>query len=134
MASILRPWLRIGPQDEAAVERDAGRFVVNVLEASPQTPHDLWIPILRAVGDEVEADTSALDAVTTAVRESRDAGRIVYLHCGQGMERSPLAAAWVLWKLGEWATFDAAYGEVARLHPQTQRRDSWVSWSARQQR
>lgn len=102
MASALRPWLKLGPGEEAAHERSAGSFVINVLEASPSTPHDAWIPILRSgAEDEVEAVVHALDKVADTVRTARQQGRVVYLHCGQGMERSPLAAAWTLWKLHE---------------------------------
>lgn len=32
----------------------------------------------------------------------------MFLHCGQGMERSPMTIAWVLWRAGEAKSFDAA--------------------------
>jgi len=132
MATTLRPWLRLGPASEAAREHAARNYLINVLEWVPTTPYDEWIPVLRhASDDEVEADVNALNRVVEAVRVAREARRVVYLHCGQGMERSPLTAAWVMWKLGEASTFDDAYAEVTRLHPITQNREAWVPWGAR---
>lgn len=132
MGSRLRPWLRLGPADEADREHAAGAFVLNVLEAPPTTAFDAWIPILRTTADdEVEADVEALDRVAETVVMARQEGRVVYLHCGQGMERSPLAAAWVLWKTGEASSFDAAYREVRTLHPITQNREVWIPWDMR---
>lgn len=124
MATQLRSWLRLGPQAEVDQETARGCFILNVLEAPPATHCDAWIPILRtSPQNEVSAAVAALDAVAARVEHERSVGRTVYLHCGQGIERSPLVAAWVLWKLGETPTFDRAYDEVARLHAPTQRRD-----------
>lgn len=131
MATEIRPWLRVGPQSDVAAERARGAFILNVLEAEPSTPYDLWIPVLRAEGDEVMADPAELDRVAAEVLRRRDEGRVVFLHCGQGMERSPMTIAWVLWRAGEAKSFDAAYDEVQRLHRITQRRDTWIPWDAR---
>ena len=131
-ATMLRSWLRIGPAEDASHEHEAGAYVVNVLEGTPTTPYDEWIPILKGDDDEgVSADLEALERVAGVVRSARERGRRVYLHCGQGIERSPLAAAWVLWKLGECSSFDEAYREVKRLNPATQDRAVWIPWRAR---
>lgn len=131
--TTLRPWLRLGPAEAASREHAAGAFVLNVLEAAPATPYDAWVPILRTNADneEVEADVSALESVVRTIAMARTQGRVVYLHCGQGIERSPLAAAWTLWKLGETASFDEAYREVRHLHRPTQDRAVWIPWRAR---
>ena len=131
MATQIRPWLRVGPQTDVPAERARGSFILNVLEAEPTTPYDAWIPVLRADGEEVVADPAKLDRVAAEVQRLRDEGRVVYLHCGQGMERSPMTIAWVLWRAGEAKSFDAAYDEVQRVHRDTQRRDSWIPWAAR---
>lgn len=67
MATEIRPWLRVGPQSDVAAERAHGAFILNVLEAEPSTPYDLWIPVLRADGDEVAADPAELDRVAAEV-------------------------------------------------------------------
>lgn len=92
----------------------------------PCRPGDAHIPIFNGA----EASVAALDACAAWLEERLAAGEKVLLHCGAGMERSPLTAAWFLYRR-RGLTWEQAYAVVQAARPLTQRRDAWVPAEAR---
>jgi hypothetical protein len=96
----------------------------------PQNPRrpgvDANIPIFNGH----EANVEALDKCVAWIDAHLAKGHKCFLHCGQGIERSPLTAAWYLYRKsgGSW---EEAYAHVCRMRPQTQRRDHWIPSAAR---
>lgn len=78
-----------------------------------------------------EATLPQLDKIAEVIEYARDPNRgPVLVHCGGGIERSPLAVAWYLFrKCG--MTFEEAYDLVKMKRPIAQDRRAWLSRSAR---
>lgn len=102
--------------------RDFSGLLICVLENKPVEEPDnaTWIPILK-VG---RAELSQLDAVAEVI-ESQLASRVVVVHCGAGIERSPLAVVWFLYKK-RGMTLDEAYTLVRSKRPIVQDRQNWL--------
>jgi hypothetical protein len=132
MSDSIAPGLFLGGMDEVAKHKAEGCFIVNVLENPSDTPRDAWVPILVDLqtedGVEVRASPRMLDEAADAITAALKRGKKVFLHCGVGMERSPLAAAWYLWRSGQVKSLDAGYAIVLKKRPSAKRRDSWVAW------
>lgn len=132
MSDAITPGLFIGGLDEVAKHKADGCFIVNVLEYPSDTPRDAWVPILVDLqtedGVEERASPRMLDEVSDAIAKAIKGGKKVFLHCGAGTQRSPLAAAWYLWRSGQATSLDAAYGVVIAKRPRTKRRDEWIAW------
>lgn len=127
------PGLFIGDFADAQTPFDG--FIFNVLENPPEMkmyryPENVgWIPILRyrqtEFGVEVYADPGALDSAAINIAAALVSHKRVLVHCGGGIERSPLAVAWFL--VTQWGyTMDDAYRLIASKRPQVQRRDYWI--------
>jgi len=66
-----------------------------------------------------------LDKVADLIETSLKSGRIVVLHCGAAMERSPMAIAWFLYRKRNM-TFKDAYDLVKSKHPYTRDIADWL--------
>jgi hypothetical protein len=134
MTATVAPGLTLGPAEEASKAREQGYHLVSVHEAPPDDAPkaDAWVPILIDVqtedGVEERASPRMLDEAADAIAKAIKRGKRVFLYCGSSSERSPLVAAWYLWRSGQATTFDAAYNVVLEKRPGTRRRDSWILW------
>ena len=128
MMSEILPNLFIGDWQDAQQPFDG--FIFNVLENPPPpgvypSPNVGWVPILKQVGNEVRADRGSLDIAADNIESALNSHGRVLVHCGAGIERSPLVVAWFLHrKLG--MTMDDAYALIISKRLQVQRRDFWV--------
>lgn len=93
-------------------------------EECPNEPigsHDL--PFMHVVGANRRA---FLERIVSVIDEGRRRKSKVLVHCVQAVERSPLIAAWYLFRSGRARDLDTAYAQVIAKHPHTQRRDRWI--------
>ena len=104
-------------------------MIICVLESRPisEPRNATWIPILSTqLGDGlVWADPVQLDTVKSVIDNALLNGRKVLVHCGAGIERSPLAVAWYLAKT-QHTTIEDAYEIVRKGRSQTQVRTVWL--------
>jgi len=84
----------------------------------------LCLPVLE--GDSNVATEATLEALRLAIRDNLRAGRRVLVHCGAGVERSPLAVAYYLHR-DHGLSWDAAYALLQRRRPQVADRRSWLA-------
>lgn len=93
----------------------------------------LQMPILHAVAPtdrrvrepEMRASRESLERIAAMYESSRMAGPVL-IHCGAGIERSPLAAAYILvTRYG--MTWDAAYALIVHARPMVQNRMNWLA-------
>jgi protein-tyrosine phosphatase len=105
---------------------------VNVLETASDTPRDAWVPILVDLetedGVETRASPRMLDEASDTIAKALKRGRKVFVHCGAGLERSPLAVAWYLWRSGAATSLEAAYVTVLQKRPAARQHADWVFW------
>lgn len=123
---------------EDAVRFQKGVFVLCVLEQKPaQEPeHAHWIPFLETKQNsatypqtfslDIRANINQLEMIAVVIDAALNEGKTVLVHCAQGIERAPLAAAYYLYtkKDKKW---EEAYTIVQKARPQCQRRDVWVA-------
>jgi len=124
--------------------QDALNWDGNLLCVLEERPKDeptnaLHIPILglkwekkeNADGYVDKALTVQLDAVAHVIQNHIDAKEKLLVHCGAGMERSPLALTWYLHtRMG--LTLEEAFEFVKERRPQAQNRLEWISgWKER---
>ena len=124
------PGLYLGSMEDAA-KAPPEVIRICVLEmCSPyhaDRPGTIHIPILRNEGGEGRADLGQLDLAMTVIHGLVAIGEEVLVHCGAGVERSPLTMAWYLFNTGVLPTMDAAYEYVIKRRPSAQRRDAmWL--------
>ncbi len=102
-------------------------FIICVLESKPTNEplNATWIPILVQGPKGMLADPKQLDAVTFAIDRCLKRGEPCLIHCGAGIERSPLAAAKYLEKYHKM-TLDNAYNLIIKKRPQVQDRRLWL--------
>lgn len=99
-------------------------------------PNTIHLPLLNRdaqqfVGQPV-ASVHMLERAAKRIHQYHDEmGGRVLVHCGAGMERSPLTIAWYLVKYhGDvFPDLDAAYDYIKRLRPIVQDRQSWLPWT-----
>lgn len=72
-----------------------------------------------------------LDAIAVAIHDLLERDQTVLVHCTAGIERSPLAVAWYLFRLRDQLPFDAAYALVMKQRPVALDRRAWLSRAAR---
>ncbi len=115
----------------------------------PARDGDAHIPILRDHQGELRADLAALEQCAAWLHDGRREGTTDFksavvdervwrrggvtpamVHCGQGIERSPLTAAWFFHRRCD-IPWEAAYASVCKARPETQRRDHWLPHEAR---
>lgn len=97
--------------------------VVYVREDIPlrSRPDAQWIPFHR----DGRADPAKLDEAAAAIEELLRAGDPVFVHCGAGTKRSPLAVAWYLHRY-RGMTLDEAYDAIQAKRPIVQRMTQWL--------
>lgn len=97
--------------------------VVYVREDIPlrSRPDARWIPFHR----DGKADTAKLDEAAAAIGELLDRGDRVFVHCGAGTKRSPLAVAWYLHR-SKGMTLEEAYDFIQARRPVVQRMTDWL--------
>ena len=129
MATEILPNLFLG--DLADARRWEG-FAVTVLEyRPPELPTNVvHIPIVdanhRATNpDETQILFAQLEALLTVVDTAMARGEKVLVSCGQGMERSPLAVVWYLFRR-KGMPVKEAYRLVREKRPQVIEHLEWL--------
>ena len=120
-AHEILPRLWVGPASSCDAAPNGTRCVC-VLEG-PHSPRCLHMPIL---GSDGKADPVLLGKVALTIDTLWQPNRPTLLvHCGAGVERSPLAVAW--WLVYRFSyTFDEAYAWIKRQRPVAEDRRSWI--------
>lgn len=97
--------------------------VVYVREDIPlrSRPDAHWIPFHR----DGKADPGKLDEAAAAINELLEKGDPVFVHCGAGTKRSPLAVAWYLHRY-KGMTLDQAYDVIQEHRPIVLRMTEWL--------
>ncbi len=97
--------------------------VVYVREDIPlkSRPNVRWIPFHR----DGKADTTKLDEAAAAIDELLRQGDRVFVHCGAGTRRSPLAVAWYLHRY-KGMTIDEAHTFIQNKRPVVLRMTDWL--------
>jgi Dual specificity phosphatase, catalytic domain len=101
-----------------------GGVSVCVLEGHCGHPNCQWVRILTDAGGRVQAAWAALEMVAT-IYDANEKNGAVLLHCGAGIERSPLAAAYIL-VTRHGMTWQSAYALLQSKRPQVQDRTAWL--------
>jgi protein-tyrosine phosphatase len=98
-------------------------FVLCVLEARPpgEPQNATWIPFL----ENGKANHAQLDIIATVIDRQLQSGKRVMVHCGAGIERSPLCAVWYL-HTKKAMSIDEAYKLVMSKRPIVQDRRIWL--------
>lgn len=97
--------------------------VVYVREDIPlrSRPDATWIPFHR----DGKADQAKLDQAAAAIHALLSRGDRVFVHCGAGTKRSPLAVAWYLHRY-KGMTIDEAYTFIQARRPVVLRMTEWL--------
>ncbi len=97
--------------------------VVYVREDIPlkSRPDARWIPFHR----DGKADTAKLDEAAAAIEELLGKGDRVFVHCGAGTKRSPLAVAWYLHTY-KGMTIEEAYAFIQKKRPVVLDMSGWL--------
>lgn len=119
-ADEILPHLYLGDGKDLASFRGS---VVYVREDIPlrSRPEAKWIPFHR----DGKADTQKLDEAAAAIEELLRNGDEVFVHCGAGTKRSPLAVAWYLHRY-KGMTIDEAYDFIQGRRPIVLRMTDWL--------
>jgi protein-tyrosine phosphatase len=83
------------------------------------------VAVLEARRGTLLATHERLEAVAAAIDELLASGQRVLVHCGGGVERSPLSIAWWL-HTRRGMSLDEAYRLLMHKHPPTQDRQAWI--------
>ena len=75
----------------------------------------------------IPANKLLLDAAADYIAAELSRGQRVLVHCGAGLERSPLTIAWFLHRY-HGMNLDRAYAEIRLARPQVYDRQSWLPW------
>lgn len=105
--------------------RSRASHVVCVLENPSPRDGALWIPLLLAA-PVIYARPAQLDAVAFVIDAVQARGESVLIHCGAGIERSPLAVAWWLTRSGRAADLEESYRTLVAARPVVQDRRVWL--------
>lgn len=92
-----------------------------VLEMHPPLCRGAQIPFLAADGDRVLASTEQLDRIADYIDSHPD----ILVHCAAGIERSPLAVTWYLYRK-RGLSLNTAWLFVSKWRPQAQDRRAWL--------
>ncbi|MDG6912398.1 MAG: dual specificity protein phosphatase family protein [Nitrososphaerota archaeon] len=128
MATEILPNLFLG--DLADARRWQG-FAITVLEyRPPELPTNVvHIPIVDTNSspgsDDVKVLFVQLEALLTVVDAAMTRGEKVLVSCGQGMERSPLAVVWYLFRR-RGMSVEEAYRLVREKRPQVIEHLDWL--------
>jgi protein-tyrosine phosphatase len=66
--------------------------------------------------------TEAAEYITQSLAE----GAQLLVHCGAGVERSPLTVAWWYVHIGAFTNLDTAYAALKAVRPQVEDRRAWL--------
>jgi protein-tyrosine phosphatase len=101
--------------------------VLEVAKRGPTLPEQHWIPILEGWPNDCRANREALDKAADLIHAELAHGDFL-VHCGIGVERSPLTVAWYLVKHHKEAYPDlnAAYAQIQSRRPIVQDRQKWL--------
>lgn len=114
------PRLWIGPQGSCDAAPESV-FRICVLEE----PHSARCQHMRILGENGKAQISSLDLVANMIDVRFGDGWNLLVHCGAGVERSPLAVAyWMTRRFGY--SFDEAYAWLKQHRPQVEDRRVWL--------
>jgi protein-tyrosine phosphatase len=91
---------------------------------APPIPNTKHIKILEPWP---KAQPARLDEAADWIHAELAKGQRVLVHCGAGLERSPLTIAWYLKKY-HGMNLDRAYAEIRLARPQVYDRQSWLPW------
>ena len=109
-----------GRQDAASFEGE--RFCV--LDEAPEgLPPATHIPVYDDLTDR--PIVANLDRVAAGIHAAREKSRPVIVFCGHGVRRSPMAAAWYLYRY-EHLTLDEAYARIRAIRPGIEDARAWV--------
>ena len=75
--------------------------------------------------DEGYVDEKILNALADIINVALNSGERVLVHCGAGIERSPLVVVFYLWKYKQY-TLIQAYEHVIKIRPMVQNRGHWI--------
>lgn len=97
--------------------------VVYVREDIPlkSRPNARWIPFHR----DGRADPAKLDEAAATIEELLRQGDRVFVHCGAGTKRSPLAVAWYLRRY-KGMSLKEAYAFIQAKRPIVQDMSNWL--------
>jgi hypothetical protein len=127
-AHEILPGLWVGDCESALIAISRDFAVLNVLEAGA-IPGESHIPILsplsyRSPADGVLAYRVRLDNAVKWIQENKS--RQMLVHCGAGIERSPLTVAWYMCRRRVVADLDQAYTCLIKRRPAVQDRRMWL--------
>ena|SRR6267378_7425473 len=125
MPSEIFPGVFVGDQADGQTWGNGTDRLLCVLEQPSQRNGVAWIPILMQK-QVTFARASQLDAVAAIIEDSLKCGQRILVHCGAGIERSPLALAWWLVTSGRLKTLDEAYRLLIEKRPIVQDRRAWL--------
>lgn len=89
------PLLWVGDANDARSWPDPKRSLC-VLEQGRTIEQEFWIPILFNEGGKIVAKADPLNQAAKLILEQLAKGENFLVHCGAGVERSPLTVAWFL--------------------------------------
>lgn len=126
-ADEIIPGLWLGDRVDA-VNWPVAADALCVLEGGPVREGQLWCPILKIVEGRQVAMAASLDEAAKIIRHKLKAGARLLVHCGAGVERSPLTVAWYLVKSdrARWPNMAAAYAHVFVRHAIASDRQFWL--------
>lgn len=88
---------------------------------------DYWVPILSFPNNIPRASRENLDKAKEVISLHEEKRRPLLVHCGAGIERSPLTVAWWLWKTRRVPSLAEAYNVLMRIRPIVQDRIHWLA-------
>ncbi len=98
-------------------------FKLCLLESPSKLPKSFWIKLLDS--DE-KARTGTLDQARMIIDAFYGSGEKLLVHCGAGIERSPLAVAyWLCFQDGFKGHIEEAYQFIQKVRPEVQYRGLW---------
>ena len=105
-------------------------YIGDLVDSQMHNEFDRIINALNIIEPDYETekvDMAALGALCKIIHMALEAGERVLVHCGAGMERSPLVVMWYLytWKDMSW---DEAYALVKSKRQCVYERREWVVW------
>lgn len=75
--------------------------------------------------DKGYVDADVLDALAVIINKALESGERVLVHCGAGIERSPLTIVYYLWKFKQY-TLNQAYELIQEKRQIVQNRSHWI--------
>jgi hypothetical protein len=123
------PNLWVGDATAAPLALPAGMAVLCVLE-NPSVTGANHIPILLPPSGQMWtgqpiAYRARLEQASLWISAQQASGKAMLVHCGAGVERSPLTVAWFMRKT-YGVTLDRAYAWLQRIRPVIGDRQGWI--------